>query len=474
MIHSALFTDLYELTMGQGFFKKNMNRPSVFDVFFRRHPFSGGFSVFAGLDPLLDAIENFRFSAGDLEWLEKRGIFDKDFLEYLASFRFSGDIYAMKEGSIVFPDEPLIRVHAPMIEAAIIEGLVLNIINFQSLIATKTARISLASNRGSIMEFGLRRAQGPDGALSASRAAFLGGAKGTSNVLAARLWGIPAMGTMAHSWIMSFDNEEEAFSAYADIYPDTSVFLIDTYNTLESGLRAAIAVGKRLAERGKNFGVRLDSGDIQYLSTEVRKALDREGLTKATITVSNELTEEIIESLVQNRAPIDTWGVGTHLVTGGNESSFTGVYKLAERTTAAGTTEPTMKLSDNPAKTTNPGVKQVWRLFNEDGSAKADVLTLGSEHIPPGECLRYYHPANDLQSFSFAAAMAEPLLAPVMRNGARVNPAEKLGTIQKRVRSGLSRFDKSYLRILNPHVYKVSLSETLKDLKLAFLGRTDT
>ena len=314
----------------------------------------------------------------------------------------------MNEGTVIFPDEPVARIHADAIEASIIEGLVLNTINFQSLVATKTARIWLASGKAPIMEFGLRRAQGENGAMSASRASFIGGAAGTSNTLAGKEYAIPVLGTMAHSWVMSFPSEEDAFRAYADMFPDASVFLIDTYDTLESGLPAAITVGKELQAKGKSFGVRLDSGDIQYLSEEVRTALDAAGLNDATITVSNELNEEIVESLVRDGAPIDTWGVGTHMVTGGNESSFTGVYKMCARTGDTGELVPTMKLSDNPEKMTNPGVKQVWRLYLDDGTAKADVLALEEDTIHSGVTDRFYHPANELQSFMCTPARSVP------------------------------------------------------------------
>jgi len=473
MINSALFTDFYELTMAQGYWKLNMNTPAVFDMFFRRQPFHGGFSVFAGLAPLLETIEAFQFSAEDILFLSEVGIFEQGFLDYLASFRFSGDIWAMDEGTIVFPNEPIIRVHANVIEAAIIEGLILNIINFQSLIATKSARIWLASNRGSIMEFGLRRAQGNDGAMSASRAAFIGGADGTSNTLAGKKYGIPVMGTIAHSWVMSFSTEEEAFDAYARIYPEKSVFLIDTYNTLLSGIKAAIASGKKLAAKGLPFGVRLDSGDIQYLSAKVREALDQEGLTGATITVSNELTEEIIESLVQNKAPINSWGVGTHMVTGGVESSFTGVYKLAARSDGTGSLIPTMKFSDNPDKTTNPGVKQVWRLYHDDGSIKADVLALDGETISAGAASRYYHPSSDYQSFAFTAAKVEPMLSLKFSRGKPCAGEVSLSEIRGRVRSGLETLDPTFKRILNPHIYKVSLSQKLRDMKFSYLKGWD-
>ncbi|MBQ5647033.1 MAG: nicotinate phosphoribosyltransferase, partial [Treponema sp.] len=271
---NALFTDFYELTMAQGYWKEGMNQKVIFDMFFRRNPFNGGFSVLAGNETLLDAITEFSFSEDDIKYLAEQKIFEQGFLDFLKDFKFSGDIYMMDEGTVIFPQEPLLRIHANLIEAQIVEGLILNIVNFQSLIATKTARVWLASKKAPIMEFGLRRAQGPDGAMSATRAAYIGGASGTSNTLAGKLYGIPVMGTMAHSWIMSFPSELEAFRAYAKIYPQNSVFLIDTYDTLKSGIKNAIIVGKELVEKGYNFGVRLDSGDISYLTREVRKELD--------------------------------------------------------------------------------------------------------------------------------------------------------------------------------------------------------
>ncbi len=472
MIANALFTDFYEFTMAQGFWKKNKNAPAVFDMFFRRQPFNGGFSVFAGIEPLLNTIEQFTFSESDIAFLKSTGIFEDDFLGFLSGFKFSGDIWAMEEGSVIFPNEPLLRIHGNIIECALLEGLILNTINFQSLIATKTARIWLASKKGAIMEFGLRRAQGCDGAMSAARAAFIGGASGTSNTLAGKVFGIPVMGTIAHSWVMSFPDEEEAFDAYAEIYPQNTCFLLDTYNTLESGLKAAIASGKKLTERGFGFSVRLDSGDMHYLSAKVREALDRAGLEHAKITVSNELTEEIIDSLVNNRAPIDSWGVGTHLVTGGSEASFSGVYKLAakaEDDENGSKLVPTMKVSDNPEKTTNPGIKQVWRLYNADGTFKADILAKEDETIIPGETRRYYHPSNDWQSFSFAAEKAVPLLNLKMKGGKRAVPEKTIKESRQYMEESLDSLDGSYKRILNPHIYKVSLTEALRKEKLRFL-----
>ncbi|MBP3608338.1 MAG: nicotinate phosphoribosyltransferase [Treponema sp.] len=475
-INSALFTDFYELTMAQGYWKNNMNHDVVFDVFFRRQPFNGGFSVFAGLDTLLDAITDFTFSSEDIEYLKLQNIFDDEFLNYLKDFRFNGTIYAFEEGSIVFPQEPVLRIHANLIEAQIVEGLVLNHINFQSLIATKTARIWLASKKSSIMEFGLRRAQGNDGAMSATRAAFIGGAAGTSNTLAGKLYDIPVMGTMAHSWIMAFPSELEAFEAYAKLYPTKAIFLIDTYDTLRSGIKNAITVGAKLVEKGYNFGVRLDSGDISYLTTEVRKELDKAGFPQATITVSNELTEEIIETLVQNNTPINSWGVGTHMVTGGNEASFTGVYKLAARYDKnTNKNIPAMKFSDNPEKNTNPGIKNVFRLYDDNGYAKADIIALEEEIIQPNTEHRYYHPMIDYRQFTFSASKVESMLHKVVENGNRITPKIKTGEILRKAHSTMQKqlesFDSSYKRILNPHIYKVSLTEKLKELKMDFINK---
>lgn len=471
---SALFTDLYELTMAQGYWKNNMNEPVVFDMFFRRQPFNGGFSIFAGIEPLLDSLTEFCFEEEEIEYLRSLKIFEEGFLDYLKTFKFTGDLYSFEEGSVIFPQEPLVRIHANLIEAQVIEGLVLNICNFQSLIATKTARVWLASKKGSIMEFGLRRAQGPDGGMSATRAAYIGGAAGTSNTLAGKIYGIPVMGTMAHSWIMSFPSELEAFRAYAKIYPQKTIFLIDTYDTLKSGIKNAIIAGAELVEQGYNFGVRLDSGDISYLTKEVRKELDAAGFPQAYISVSNELTEEIIETLVLQNAPIASWGVGTHMVTGGNESSFTGVYKLAARHDAeSGNLVPAMKFSDNPAKNTNPGIKNVFRLYDSDGMARADILALEDEVIESEKEYRYFHPMVDYRQFTFKAASVKPMLKKRLENGQRVEPRlsdnQQLAESRRRMMAEIETLDPSFKRILNPHIYKVSMTEKLKDLKMSFI-----
>ena len=471
-----LFTDFYSLTMSQGYFKfmghDEAPRRAVFEMFFRRQPYNGGYAIFAGLGTLLQNLSSFTFSGDDITYLKSLGLFEDDFLDYLKNFHFSGSLWAVDEGSVVFPNEPLIRIEGNLIECQLIEGMILNTINFQSLIATKTRRIWLASGKGSVMEFGLRRAHGVDGALSASRAAWVGGVIGTSNTLAGKLFNIPVIGTMAHSWVMSFPSEKEAFDTYAEIYPDNSVFLIDTYNTLKSGIHNAILAGKKLAEEGKNFGVRLDSGDIQYLSAEVRKILDEERLNKVKITVSNELDESIIETLVKSNVPVDTWGVGTSLVTGGRDSSFTGVYKLSAYEDSYGQMMPVMKFSDNPDKTTNPGIKQVWRISDKNGSPLADILAL-DEELRAGGNYCFWHPSADWRHFYHVIENEpKPLLKKHIENGVICNALPSLEEIRSNSLAGFESFDATYKRLLNPHLYKVSITEKLRKLKLELINRS--
>jgi nicotinate phosphoribosyltransferase len=474
MHQSALFTDFYSLTMAQGYWKKNMNQRAVFEMFFRKQPFDGGFSIFAGLETLLDRIGVFSFSPEDIAYLKGLGLFEEGFLTYLQNFRFSGSLWAMDEGQVVFPQEPLLRLDGGLIECQILEGMILNIINFQSLIATKTARVWLASGMGSIMEFGLRRAQGQDGAMSASRAAFIGGASGTSNVLAGKEYGIPVMGTMAHSWVMAHPSEEDAFQSYADLYPKNAVFLIDTYDTLKSGILNAIKVGKRLTAAGRRFGVRLDSGDIHYLSVNVRKLLDAAGLPGATITVSNDLDELIIQTLTDAGAPVNFWGVGTRMVTGGTDAAFTGVYKLAAKENQPGSLTPSIKFSDNPEKTTTPGVKQVWRIRDTQGMTVADVLGLddppGCDTLTPGTRYAFWHPSADYRHFYHVLeGEAEGLLKIRLVRGKPAAASPSLADIRGKVRTELETFDHSYKRLLNPHVYKVSVTEKLRSVKLELI-----
>lgn len=469
---TGLLTDLYELTMMQGYLRYGMRHRAVFDMFFRRPPFNGGFTVFAGLKDLLESLESIRFSREDLEYLDSLGLFGQDFLDYLADFRFTGDVWAMPEGTTVFPHEPLVRIHTTIIEGQLIESMVLNTLNFQTLVATKTARIYLASGCGKIAEFGLRRAQGRDGALSASRAAYIGGAGATSNTLAGRTFGIPATGTMAHSWVMAFENERQSFEKYADVYPNTTTLLIDTYDTLGSGIENAIAVGKRLHAEGKPFAVRLDSGDLQYLSKEVRKRLDEAGLEDAKIAVSNELDEQIVHQLVAAGSPIDLWGVGTQLVTGGGDSALTGVYKLAAKEAPDGRFVPTMKVSDNPEKSTNPGIKQVYRFYSDADMPIADLIALESEDMQPGKPYTFYHPAVDYRKFKLTNyERIEPLLVKMMENGEPTRQCPTLQDIQKNTFRELDRLDETYKRIINPHIYRVSISKRIKQIKQDFLAQ---
>jgi nicotinate phosphoribosyltransferase len=492
---SALFTDFYSLTMAQGYWKQNLatgrnvsdravkdravfDRLTVFEMFFRRQPFDGGYAIFAGLGTLLEDPTAFAFSAEDIAYLKGLGMFEEGFTDYLKNFRFTGSLWAADEGTVVFPQEPLIRIEGGLIECQIIEGMLLNVINFQSLIATKTCRVWLASEKGFVMEFGLRRAQGHDGTLSASRAAYIGGAAATSNTLAGKIFGIPVAGTMAHSWVMSFPDEEAAFDAYANIYPDKTIFLIDTYDTLKSGIVSAIKSGRKLKERGKNFGVRLDSGDIHYLSVEVRKKLDEAGLNEAKITVSNDLNESIIETLVKSGAPVNSWGVGTQMVTGGGDAAFTGVYKMAACEDAQGRMVPVMKFSDNPEKTTNPAIKQVWRFKDENGSAIADVLALDgpgeAETFEQGSHCRVWHPSADYRHFNhIVEAIPQPLLKKRLENGKPCCPQPTPSEIRAHAAAELETFDSTYKRLLNPHVYKVSVTEKLRDLKLELIGKNE-
>jgi nicotinate phosphoribosyltransferase len=467
----ALLTDLYELTMMQGYFLNRYDPDTVFEMFFRRQPFGGGFTVFAGLQPLLEAVAGLSFTPEDRAYLEAQGLFRPEFLDYLSALRFTGDIYAMAEGSVVFPGEPLLRVHAPLIQAQLLESLVLNVLNFQTLVATKAARIWLASNEGTVLEFGLRRAQGVNGALAASRAAFIGGAAATSNTLAGRLFGIPVRGTMAHSWIMAFPSELEAFRKYAEVYPDSCTLLIDTYDTLKSGLENAVIVGRALKAAGHaHFGVRLDSGDLEYLSKQVRQRLDAEGLQEAAIAASNELDEEIIQQLLAQGAPINTWGVGTHLVTAKGDPALTGVYKLAARR-VDGRYQPAIKVSNNPEKISDPGIKQVHRFYNGAGSPIADLLSTEEERVEAGRPYRFYHPRYPYKYMDVAGVQrVETLLAPVMRGGKIVAEFPDLRALQERARANLLSLDATFRRILNPHVYKVSLSEALKDLKYRLIA----
>lgn len=466
---SALVTDFYELTMMQGYFLKDHNPRVVFDMFYRTNPFSGGYTVFTGLEEVIDALEDFRFSSDDIEYLRSLKFFDPSFLDFLAHYRFSGDVYAFDEGTPAFPGEPLVRIESSLIDCQLVEAFVLNTLNFQTLIATKANRMVYATRgKGAIMEFGLRRAQGENGAHAASRAAYIGGTKVTSNTYAGKKYGIPVSGTMAHSWIMSFGSEEEAFRQYASIYPDNAVLLIDTYDTLGSGIEAAIKIGLEQKAKGKRIGVRIDSGDLNYLPRVIRDRLDKAGLTDATICVSNDLTEEIIQTLVADGVPIDSWGIGTHLVTGGTQSSLNGVYKLAAKQ-ENGVFEPTLKVSNSFEKTTNPGIKQVYRFYDENDNALADLITLDDEEVRDDVNHTFFHPFSMGDFFVMRKGSykySRPLLSQKMKDGRRISEKRELHEIQAYAASSLEHLHKSYKRQINPHIYKVSLSRRLRDLKM--------
>ncbi len=474
MKKSALITDFYELTMMQGYFLEKHNPRVVFDMFYRTNPFSGGYTIFTGLEELLDKLEGLEFSKEDIEYLRMLK-FDERFLDYLSTYRFSGDIYAFEEGTPAFPGEPLIRVETSLIDAQLIESLLLNTVNFQTLIATKANRMVFATQgHGAIMEFGLRRAQGEDGAHSAARASFIGGTKITSDTYAGRIYGIPVAGTMAHSWIMSFESEEVAFRKFADIYPDNCIFLIDTYDVLGSGIEAAIKIGLEMKAKGKRIGVRIDSGDLSYLTKAVRVRLDEAGLEDATICVSNDLTEDVISTLINDGAPIDSWGIGTHLVTGGTQASLNGVYKLSAQE-ENGTLAPKMKISNSYEKTTNPGRKQVYRFFDKEGNALADLIALDDEQITEGKAYTFYHPFSTQDLFHMKSSQYEtikPLLVKKMENGKKIAPSPCLKEIQAKAADLISHFDKSYKRQINPHIYKVSLSGKLRNLKTEMIIET--
>ncbi len=468
----SLLTDLYQLTMAGGYVEEGKtDQWANFDYFFRSIPDNGGYCVLAGLEDLVDYVLNLRFSQEDLAYLEKVGPFSSKFLKYLEGFSFSGHMWAMPEGTIVFPHEPLIRVMAPLPEAQLIETTLLNIMNFQTLIATKAARLCWAANGDPVIDFGLRRAHGPHGALMASRAAYIGGVEGSSNVLAGELYGIPVRGTHAHSWVESFPSELEAFRAYARVYPDSCVLLVDTYDTLKSGVPNAIKVGKELARKGYRLkGIRLDSGDLAYLSKEARRMLDEAGFQDVLIIASSDLDEWIIESLKRQGARIDIWGVGTRLVTSYSSPALGGVYKLTALDENGREMVPKIKRSDNPEKITNPGVKKVVRMYDQEGQMRGDVLFLEEERPPKGRSFRAYHPmfTHVFKTYPKEFQMKE-LLVPIFQGGKLVYKLPKLFEIRQAALENLRRLDPGYKRFHNPHVYHVSLSARLFKTKQKLL-----
>lgn len=466
---SPLFTDFYQLTMMSGYFDAGKyQQAAVFELFFRKIPQQGGYCVAAGLEQALDYLENLHFTPEEIDYLRGLKLFNEAFLDSLHNFRFQGQVWALPEGTVVFPHQPLLRVCAPLPQAQLVESALLNILNFQTLIATKTARITCAAGpQSQVLEFGMRRAQGPDGAMSASRAAFVGGATATSNALAGMRYHIPVRGTQAHSWIMSFASELEAFRAYAGRYPDTALLLVDTYDTLQSGVPNAIQVARELAAEGHRLaGIRLDSGDLAELSIAARAMLDEAGFPDVRIVASNDLDEFLIESLRNQGARIDTWGVGTQLVTSKHEPALGGVYKLVS-IEESGAWRDCIKISSNPSKVTNPGTKQVYRAVQQ-GQFVGDLLALASEPAPrSGDLLwdsLYQSPPRPLEAERF-----EPLLEKVMDDGRRLAPAPSLSQIQQRTHQQLACLPPGCLRLQNPALYAYGLTQQLHDLRSRLL-----
>ncbi|GGE99705.1 nicotinate phosphoribosyltransferase [Hymenobacter cavernae] len=467
----SLVTDLYQLTMAYGYWKKGLqDREAVFHLYFRKPPFSGGYAVCAGLAYAVDWLENLGFSEDDLAYLASlqgsKGtpLFEQGFLDYLRELKFTCDVDAIAEGTVVFANEPLVRVKGPLLQAQLLETALLTLINFQTLIATKTARIREAAGSDLVLEFGLRRAQGFDGGLSASRAAYLGGADATSNVLAGQRFGIPVRGTHAHSWVMSFEDEEAAFAAYAEAFPDDSVFLVDTYDTLE-GVRHAIAVARQMREQGHELaGIRLDSGDLAYLSREARALLDEAGFPNTRIVASNDLDENLITSLKLQGARIDTWGVGTKLVTAYDQPALGGVYKLAALRHADDSGwDFTVKISEQLAKTSIPGILQVRRFETEKGQARADMLYNIAEPLPTE--LTIIDPLDPTRRRPVRSTTFRELLEPVFREGKLIMTLPSLQESRERVQREVNSLDPSIRRFLNPHVYPVGLEESLNTFR---------
>ena len=473
----TLLTDLYELTMMQGYYEKGQNEKVIFDVFFRQNPCNNGYSVCAGLDQVIDYIKNLHFTYDDVDYLRGLGIFKEDFLHYLSGFHFSGDIYAIPEGTVVFPKEPLLKVVAPIMEAQLVETAILNIINHQSLIATKTSRIVFAANGDGIMEFGLRRAQGPDAGLYGARAAMIGGCVGTSNVLAGQMFDVPVMGTHAHSWIMSFPDEYTAFKTYAEMYPDNCTLLVDTYDTLKSGVPNAIRVFQEFKDAGKSlikYGIRLDSGDLAYLSKEARKMLDEAGFPEATICASNDLDEFLLHDLKIQGAAIDSWGVGTNLITSKDCPSFGGVYKLAAIQNEEGEFVPKIKISENTEKITNPGNKTIYRIYEKaSGKIKADLICFADEVIDPKQDLLLFDPMDTWKKTKLAGGTytVREILLPIFKNGECLYKSPTLKEIAAYCREEKDTLWDETKRLFYPHRVYVDLSQKLYDVKQSLLDQ---
>lgn len=472
----TLLTDFYELTMMQGYLKSGKHQERViFDMFYRKNPCGNGFAICCGLEQVVEYIRNLNFSEEDIDYLRSLGTFDEDFIEYLRGFHFTGDIYAIPEGTVVFPKEPLIKVIAPVIEAQLVETAILNLVNHQSLIATKAYRVVHAAQGDGVMEFGLRRAQGPDAGIYGARAAVIAGCIGTSNVYAGQKFHMPVLGTHAHSWIMSFPTELEAFKTYARLYPNNCILLVDTYDTLKSGVKNAILCYDAMKEEGitlKRFGIRLDSGDLAYLSKKARKMLDEAGYPDAIISASNDLDENLIASLKAQGACITSWGVGTNLITSESQPSFGGVYKLAATYSDEGQWVPKIKLSENSEKITNPGNKQIYRIIEKDsGKVFADYIALEEERFSEAEDLVLFDPIDTWKKSTLKGGSYEmrPLLVPIFLGGKLVYNCPSVEEIKAHCKKEQESLWEECRRLTNPHAVHVDLSDKLYEMKTQLL-----
>lgn len=471
----TLLTDFYELTMMQGYFKNKTNERVIFDAFYRTNPCNGGYAIAAGLEQVVEYIKNLRFTPEDITYLSSLNCFEQDFLDYLSAFHFSGDIYAIPEGSVIFPREPLVKVIAPIMEAQLVETAILNIINHQSLIATKASRVVYAAKGDGIMEFGLRRAQGPDAGTYGARAAMIGGCIGTSNVLCGQLFDVPVKGTHAHSWIMSFPDEYTAFKKYSEMYPNACTLLVDTYDTLKSGVPNAIRVFREMREAGmelKNYGIRLDSGDLAYMSKKARKMLDDAGFPDAIISASSDLDEYLIDSLKTQGARITSWGVGTNMITAKDNPAFGGVYKLAAIQAEDGSFIPKIKLSENTEKITNPGNKTIYRIYEKDsGKIKADLIALVDDVFDQSQDLKIFDPIETWKKTTLKAGSytMREMMIPVFKDGECVYESPKVMDIRDYCLKEQDTLWDESRRLINPHQVYVDLSPRLFEIKTQLL-----
>ena len=470
----AMLCDFYEFTMSNGYFKNGFYKKNVyFDVFFRKVPDNGGFAIMAGLEQAIEYIRELHFEDEDIEYLKSKGIFDEQFLEYLRNFKFSGDVYAIPEGTPIFPNEPVMTIKAPAIEAQLVETFLLLTINHQTLIATKANRIVRAAQGRAVLEFGSRRAQGANAAVDGARAAYIGGCKGTACTLTDELYGVPAGGTMAHSWVQMFNSEYDAFKTYCEMYPDNPTLLVDTYNTLKSGVPNAIKVFKEvLLPQGKTkCAIRLDSGDISYLSKKARKMLDDAGLTECTITASNALDEYLIRDLMMQGAQVDTFGVGERLITSSSSPVFGGVYKLVAVENDGGEIVPKIKVSENTTKITNPHFKKVYRYFDKDsGKAIADELCIYDEVVDDSKPRTIFDPNEVWKTKMLDNYTAKELLVPIFKNGKCVYESPSIEEIATYCREQIDLLWDEVKRFENPHNYYVDLSKKLYDIKALLLN----